>query len=191
MLLSAVSVLVVAQSSSEIPEGLMNNPVHNHPQAVCLTCLQPPQKRVLQTARSSASCHNFQYCLLPLKSSSNCLPLLPRLPVTSIFTSIFPSITCFTRQFLRNMWPTQLAFLHFIACRKSLFPLTPELHEGKIDLLLHIFCSICVVVLKRFLAENYIESSVEKLIKSKYHPIPRHNFATEFTDQHNTATFFP
>ena len=30
MLLSAVSVLVVAQSSSEIPEGLMNNPV-NHP----------------------------------------------------------------------------------------------------------------------------------------------------------------
>jgi hypothetical protein len=31
MLLSAVSVLVVALSSSEIPEGLMNNPVHkNH-----------------------------------------------------------------------------------------------------------------------------------------------------------------
>ena len=27
MLLSAVSVLVVAQSSSKIPEGLMNNPV--------------------------------------------------------------------------------------------------------------------------------------------------------------------
>ena len=29
MLLSAVSVLFVAQSSSEIPEGLMNNPVHD------------------------------------------------------------------------------------------------------------------------------------------------------------------
>ena len=28
MLLSAMSVLVVAQLSSEIPEGLMNNPVH-------------------------------------------------------------------------------------------------------------------------------------------------------------------
>ena len=28
MLLSAVSVLVVAQSSSEIPEGLMNNSVY-------------------------------------------------------------------------------------------------------------------------------------------------------------------
>jgi hypothetical protein len=30
MLLSAVSVLVVAQSSSEIPVGLMNNPVEVH-----------------------------------------------------------------------------------------------------------------------------------------------------------------
>jgi hypothetical protein len=29
MLLSAVSVLVVAQSSSETPEGLMNNPVYS------------------------------------------------------------------------------------------------------------------------------------------------------------------
>ena len=28
MLLSAVSILVVVQSSSEIPEGLMNNPVY-------------------------------------------------------------------------------------------------------------------------------------------------------------------
>ena len=28
MLLSAMSVLVVVQSSSEIPEGLMNNPVY-------------------------------------------------------------------------------------------------------------------------------------------------------------------
>ena len=28
MLLSALSVLVVVQSSSEIPEGLMNNPVY-------------------------------------------------------------------------------------------------------------------------------------------------------------------
>ena len=34
MLLSAVSVLVVAQSSSEIPEGLMNNLVYD---CVCVT----------------------------------------------------------------------------------------------------------------------------------------------------------
>ena len=31
MLLSVVSVLVVAHSSSEIPEGLMNNPVYRSP----------------------------------------------------------------------------------------------------------------------------------------------------------------
>ena len=30
MLLSAVSVLAVVQSSSEVPEGLMNNPVYHH-----------------------------------------------------------------------------------------------------------------------------------------------------------------
>ena len=34
MLLSAVSVLVVAQSSAEIPEGLMNNPVYNESSVV-------------------------------------------------------------------------------------------------------------------------------------------------------------
>ena len=37
MLLSAVSVLVVAQSSSEIPEGLMNNPVFVTPLS-CFSC---------------------------------------------------------------------------------------------------------------------------------------------------------
>jgi hypothetical protein len=34
MLLSAVSVLVVAQSGSEIPEGLMNNSVFNNAHGV-------------------------------------------------------------------------------------------------------------------------------------------------------------
>jgi len=38
MLLSAVSVLVVAQSSSEVPEGLMNNPVYIHDARGCHIC---------------------------------------------------------------------------------------------------------------------------------------------------------
>ena len=59
--------------------------------------------------------------VFPLKSSINCLRLLPRLSVTS---SIFPSITCFRRQFLRKMWPTQLAFLLFIVCTTFLSSLT-------------------------------------------------------------------
>ena len=45
MLLSAVSVLVVAQSSSEIPEGLMNNPGHDadrHASGNPLLCVWTP-----------------------------------------------------------------------------------------------------------------------------------------------------
>ena len=46
----------------------------------------------------------------PLKLSTSSLRLLPRLPVSSIPPFIFPLITCFRRQFLRKMWPIQLAF---------------------------------------------------------------------------------
>ena len=63
--------------------------------------------------RSSASSLNFYYPLHFLR----CLHLLPRLPVTPILPPIFPSITCFRRQFLSKMWPIQLAFLLFIVCR--------------------------------------------------------------------------
>ena len=45
MLLSAVSILVVAQLSSEIPEGLMNNPVYIgtiHPSIICLCVYYVP-----------------------------------------------------------------------------------------------------------------------------------------------------
>jgi len=38
MLLSAVSVLVVAQSSSEVPEGLTNNPVYIYIYIIDTTC---------------------------------------------------------------------------------------------------------------------------------------------------------
>jgi len=33
-----------------------------------------------------------------------------------ILPSIFPSVTCFRRQFLRKLWPIQLDFLPFTAC---------------------------------------------------------------------------
>jgi len=36
MLLSSVSVLDYAQSSSEVPEGLMNNPVYDGESHVCI-----------------------------------------------------------------------------------------------------------------------------------------------------------
>ena len=59
-----------------------------------------------------------------LRLSSSFLHLLPRRPVTSIPPFIFPSITRCRRQFLRKMWPIQLAFLLLISCRIFLCSLT-------------------------------------------------------------------
>jgi hypothetical protein len=57
---------------------------------------------------------NFQYTLLSLRSSSTCFRLLPHLPLTSIFPFFFPSMTCFRKHFLREMWLIQLTFLFFV-----------------------------------------------------------------------------
>ena len=68
------------------------------------------------------------YCFLLLfifhKVISSCLRLLPRLRVSSILPSIFPSITCFWRQFLLKIPPIQLALIIFILCRALKFPFT-------------------------------------------------------------------
>jgi len=46
---------------------------------------------------------HLQYLLFSLRSYSSCLLLLLRLPVTYIFQSFFPSVTCFEKHFLRSM----------------------------------------------------------------------------------------
>ena len=56
MLLSAVSVLVVAQSSSEIPEGLMNNPVH-HRNRSCLSRLVPNAASTSPVSKQTPTVH--------------------------------------------------------------------------------------------------------------------------------------
>ena len=90
----------------------------------CLTAgPKPPPKRCLHIVRSRAS-FKWEYPLLSLRSSSSFLHLLPRLLATSISPFIFPSITCFRRQFLRKMWPIQLAFLLLISCKIFLCSLT-------------------------------------------------------------------
>ena len=66
---------------------------------------KPLPKLFLHIVLSRASSFNWQYPLPSLRSSSSFLRLLPRLLVTSICPFIFPSIICFTRQFLRKMWP--------------------------------------------------------------------------------------
>ena len=75
---------------------------------------KPLPKRFLHIVPSRASSFNWQYPLLSLRSSSSFLRILPRLLVTSICPFIFPSITCCRRQFLRKMWPIQLAFRFLI-----------------------------------------------------------------------------
>ena len=78
---------------------------------------KPLPKRFLHIVRSRSSSFSWQYPLLSLRSSNSFLRLLPRLLVTSICPFIFPSITCCRRQFLRKMWPIQLAFHFLISCR--------------------------------------------------------------------------
>ena len=85
---------------------------------------KPPPKRCLHIVRSRASSFKWEYPLLSLRSSSSFLHHLPRLLATSISPFIFPSITCFRRQFLYKTWPIQLAFRFLISCRIFLCSLT-------------------------------------------------------------------
>jgi len=94
--------------------GSSNN-VHFHSVFCLTTGPKPPPKQFLHKVRSRASSFKCEYPLLSLRSSSSFLRLL----VTSIFPFIFPSITCFRRQFLHKMWPIQLAFRFLISCRYS------------------------------------------------------------------------
>ena len=80
-----------------------------------MTDPQPLPKPVLHIVRSSAPSLFPASCPF-LSSSSSRLRLLPRLPVTSIL----PPITCLRRQFVRKMWPIQLALHLFTVYRMSL-----------------------------------------------------------------------
>jgi len=103
-----------------------NNFIHSFIHlAVCLTTGRKPlPKRALHIVRSRASSFKWEYPLLSLRSSSSFLRLLPRLPVTSIPTFVFPSITRCRRQFLRKMWPIQWTFRLLISWMIFLYSLT-------------------------------------------------------------------
>jgi hypothetical protein len=55
---------------------------------------KPLPKQVPHTVQSSVSIFSFHYPVVSSTSSSSCLHLLPRPSVTSILSSVFPSITC-------------------------------------------------------------------------------------------------
>jgi hypothetical protein len=90
---------------------------------VCLTTgPKPLPNRALHIVRSSASSFKWQYRLLkviqqlPTFSSSSSCHFYPPF--------IFPSINRCRRQFLRKMWPIQLAYRFLISCRIFLCTLT-------------------------------------------------------------------
>jgi len=85
---------------------------------------KPSPTRFLHIVRSGTSSFNWECPLLFLRSSNSFLRLLPRLLLTSISPFIFPSITCFRRQFLRKIWPIQLSFRFLISCTIFLSSLT-------------------------------------------------------------------
>jgi len=108
--------------------------------------------------------------MLSLRSSSNCLRLFSRLAITSILPSIFPSRTCFTIQFLRTMWPVQLAFIRFTIC--SIYPSSLTLCNTvfftmSVQL---IFPSHSSTTLQNFQVERYIVKSRVLRCKLEYLP---------------------
>jgi len=89
----------------------VNSPLYIIPHVVCLKPgPQPPPKWALHSLQSNIPSFNFQYSLFSLRPSSSPLRLLPLLPVTSVFPSIFPSVTCFKTRFQCNLWNIKLAF---------------------------------------------------------------------------------
>ena len=110
---SCCHVLPIRSESSPQHLPLQNfdhSSTNHHHSVFCLTTgSKPPLERFLHIVRSNASSFKWEYPLLSLRSSSSFLRLLLHLLVTSISPFIFPSITCFRRQFLRQMWPIQLA----------------------------------------------------------------------------------
>jgi hypothetical protein len=109
--------------------GFAGNPDHRaetpwYKSTHSVVCLTTGSQQVLHRVRASVSSSSFQYPLTSLSSSSSCWLLLPRLQITSILPSIFPSILCYRRQFTRTMWPIQLPFLLCIRCGVFLTSLT-------------------------------------------------------------------
>ena len=131
---------------------------------------KPLPKWFLHIARSRASSFNWQYPLLSLRSSSSFLRLLPRLLVTSICPFIFPSITCFRRQFLRKMWPIQLAFHFLISCRIFLYSLTRSNTSSfvtwSVQLIMKIYKKI--ILYSHFAFLSYVSQSRWRLLSVQH-----------------------
>jgi hypothetical protein len=83
-----------------------------------MTSSYPLPKRVRYRLRSGASSFSWQSLRVSLRSLSNCLRLLPHLPVTSILPSISPATMRCRMQYLRRIYPTSYSVtLLFVGCK--------------------------------------------------------------------------
>ena len=138
--------------------------------AICQTTgPKPLAKRFHHIVRTRASSFNWQYPLLSLRSSSSFLRLIPRLLVTSICPFIFPSITCCRRQFLRKMWPIQLAFRFLISCRIFFCSLTLSYTSSfltwSVQLIFSILLQHHISKLSRRFCLGTIHTNIQRSIK--------------------------
>jgi hypothetical protein len=112
------------RNDQDIYDGILQIHIFIH-SIFCLTTGSTPlPKRFLHVVRSRASSFKWEYPLLPLRSSNSFLRLLSRLLVTSISPFIFPSITCFRRQFRRKMWPISKHYLVQLSVISNSFAIT-------------------------------------------------------------------
>jgi hypothetical protein len=79
------------------------------PVSICSVVCHMTSPEPFPRVRSSAF-SNFQDPVFNWRLSSSCLHFLPCLPVTLILPSVFPSVTCFRKQFIHKMLPIHLAF---------------------------------------------------------------------------------
>ena len=135
---------------------------HHHPVVCLMTGSKPLPKRSLHILRSKASSFKWAYPLLSSMSSSSFLRLLHCLLVTSISPFIFPSITCFRRQFLRSMWPIQLAFRFRNSRRIFLCSLTRSNTSSLLTWSIQLIFSI--------LLQHHISKLKISKYSYKYHP---------------------
>ena len=102
-----------------------------HP-AVCLTTGPKPLPKPVLIQCDLMLRLSIDSILFSLRPPRSCQHLLPCLPVTFIPPSIFPSTTCFRRQFLW-MSPIHLDFLIFILIGR-LSSLTPCKHKMRLNI---------------------------------------------------------
>jgi hypothetical protein len=134
--------------------------------------------------RSSALSLIFQYPLFSLISSSGCLRLLPYLAVTYILPHFFPSIPLFRKEFLRNIWPIQLALILFI-----LYTLYRTLHYITLHYITLHYITLHYIT-SHYITLHYITLHYITLHYITLHYITLHYITLHYITLHSSLTLY-